>query len=407
MIDKEEKNILIIGGEFNNKGAQAMSFVTIDRLKSEFPNHNILFASEIDIRRSKEEIDSYNFEIIQNPFIRNNFLGENYLRRFLKKNARIDPKKYKALLSNTEFLFDISGYALSSQWGEKQTKKFLKRLDISQKNGTKTFILPQSLGPFDYKEKSIINEIVRILKKVDIIMAREPQGLDELKRIGVEQNVIQSADIVLSNKKDIDWTNIYKKQIKHKRYSIKSNSVVVVPNMRNFDHGNKKIILGLYKEVIDSLVKKQENVYLVRHSTEDLEACVQIKNMFRNSEKVILMSEEMTPFEFEELVQQFDFSIASRFHAIVHSYKAGTPCIILGWAVKYLELAKLFGQEEYVFDVRNDFDKKPFLDKVNKMTKNFKLEKNKVIGNLNRLSKVPDPFDIIFSYIKKDKEGLN
>ena len=39
----EKKNIMIFGGEFFNKGAQAMSFITISRLKSEFPNHNVLF----------------------------------------------------------------------------------------------------------------------------------------------------------------------------------------------------------------------------------------------------------------------------------------------------------------------------------------------------------------------------
>ena len=48
------KNIIIVGGDFNNKGAQAMSFITISRLREHFPNHEILFASGMDVVRKKE-----------------------------------------------------------------------------------------------------------------------------------------------------------------------------------------------------------------------------------------------------------------------------------------------------------------------------------------------------------------
>ena len=37
------KNILIVGANFNNKGAQAMLFVTVDEIRKRFPDAKIYF----------------------------------------------------------------------------------------------------------------------------------------------------------------------------------------------------------------------------------------------------------------------------------------------------------------------------------------------------------------------------
>lgn len=87
-----KRNIMIYGGEFFNKGAQAMSFVTISRLKTFFPNHEIYFISERDCLRPESELSKYNFEIIPNPFRRNTFVGENIIRKFLGRTQRKNPK---------------------------------------------------------------------------------------------------------------------------------------------------------------------------------------------------------------------------------------------------------------------------------------------------------------------------
>ncbi|EMF0416501.1 TPA: hypothetical protein I0I26_RS11610, partial [Enterococcus faecium] len=92
MKETEKRNIIITGGEFNNKGAQAMSFITISRLKEKFPEHNIIFASIIDANRSKKELSKYNFEIVPDPLTRNNFFCENIIRKILGKNLRKNPK---------------------------------------------------------------------------------------------------------------------------------------------------------------------------------------------------------------------------------------------------------------------------------------------------------------------------
>lgn len=404
MKETEKRNIIITGGEFNNKGAQAMSFITISRLKEKFPEHNIIFASIIDANRSKKELSKYNFEIVPDPLTRNNFLCENIIRKILGKNLRKNPKEYKNILSNTDYVFDISGYALSSQWGKRKSKNYLKKFEIAHDKGIKTVILPQSIGPFNFGEDSLkMNEMLyETLSKVNIIMPREREGMENLSKLGIKNNIFYSPDLVLTNKKEVNWTHIYKNKVSSKKYDIPDNSVAIVPNMRNFDHGNSAAILDLYKSMVSELLGKGKNVYLIRHSGEDLKVCKMVKNLFSENRNVKIISDDLTPSEFQDLISKFEFSIGSRFHSVVHSFKVGTPCIILGWATKYKELAKLFGQENYVFDVRNNIDTSLFIKMMNQLTSKLSEEKSKINKGLQKVESMKDPFDKAFESITQD-----
>jgi len=394
---------MIFGGEFYNKGAQAMSFITVSRLKVMYPDHNILFVSELDSRRPNEELTNYNFDIITNPFDRNNFIGENFIRKILGRNEKPNPKDIKHLLEETEFLFDISGYELSSQWGAKKSQNYLNRLKEAHRLGIRTVMLPQSIGPFDYKEdsKEIISALQNILRTVEVIMPREKQGEQDLSEIGIEKNVKRFPDMVLTSKEPIKWDLIYKDEQPEKTFNLKTNSVGIIPNMRNFDHGNKESILGLYQETVQHLRNKGKHVYLARHSNEDIQACHLIKDMFSNDDKVQVIEEDMTPNEFEKMVEYFDFTIGSRFHSVVHSFKVGVPSIILGWATKYQEIAQLFGQEKYVFDVRENFEPINFINMVKQMDKTAEEESKVIIEKMREVNDFGDPYDYAFNLLNQ------
>ena len=103
--------------------------------------------------------------------------------------------------------------------------------------------------------------------------------------------------------------------------------------------------------------------------------------MFASSENVYFIEDDMNCLEYGEFVKQFDFIIASRFHAIVHAYTENVPAIILGWAVKYHELAKNLNQEKFVFDgtnISND-NKDSIINGIEYMSNNF-YEESKIIS---------------------------
>ncbi|GAE28192.1 hypothetical protein JCM9140_4400 [Halalkalibacter wakoensis JCM 9140] len=58
------KYVLITGGELFNKGAQAMTFTTVNEIKSRFKDKEIVLLSSRDYLRDKNEKEQYSFKIL-------------------------------------------------------------------------------------------------------------------------------------------------------------------------------------------------------------------------------------------------------------------------------------------------------------------------------------------------------
>ncbi len=367
------KYIIVTGGELFNKGAQSMSFITISEMRLHFPNHEVLLISERDYRRAEEEKKQYGFRIIHDVF--KSLLGYGTYAK-LKKIDKDIIDESKQILRNTDFLLDISGYALGSNWKLRSVLYYLSRIRIAKKHGIKVFLMPQSYGPFDYPViiDSFMKRLIKdSLKRASKIYARENEGFNLLTQEFNLDNVELSPDLVLQNK-EIDLKKIYNEVPGICDLNIENNSVAIVPNMKNFRFGNISEIISLYEQSIKKMLEMGLTVYLLRHSYEDIEACEMIKEKFKGNDKVFLLSDEYSCFEYESMVKKFKFIIASRYHSIIHAYKNGIPCIALGWAVKYHELLKLFGQEKYIYDVRGDLDFQKFIDSVQQINDNHNKE---------------------------------
>lgn len=381
-----KKYILISGGELFNKGAQSMTFIAISEMKQRYPNHEVILISGQDYKRSLEDKNQYNFRILDDIF-KYHFAGGLYAN--LKK---IDKKKRDEsieILKNSDLLLDISGYALGSDWNLNATLLYLSKIKTAHKYGMEIYLMPQSFGPFDYKHgiRPIINyRIKNVLQIPKRIYARELVGFNLLNKKFNLNNVQLSADLVLKSN-DVDPDYIYTTLPKSKAEEIKSNSVAIIPNKKTFQHGDTEQLIKVYKEIINKLLKLNKTIYILRHSHDDIEACEKLKNLFPSNENVILLGKDYSCLEYEEMIKDFEFIIASRYHSIVHAYREGTPSIALGWAVKYQELLKMFKQDEYIFDVRGNIDVKLLLESINKLNNNHKNEAKVINDVYNELRK--------------------
>jgi colanic acid/amylovoran biosynthesis protein len=236
--------------------------------------------------------------------------------------------------------------------------------------------------------------IKHILKYPEIIYVREKDGytilVDELKLT----NVVLCPDMVLLNR-SIDLNNIYKQVPKMRDCDIAPGSVAIVPNLRTFDHGNLKSIYNLYDKIIDRLLFLNKKVYLLRHSNEDIVICNELKNHFIDNDDVIFVADDFSCVEYNVIVNKFDYLIASRYHSIVHAYKNHVPCVVLGWAVKYVELLSLFDQYEYIFNItENTIQVDMIISAVLKMNANHKNESDIIAKKLVQIQN-KNPFDIL------------
>jgi colanic acid/amylovoran biosynthesis protein len=211
---------------------------------------------------------------------------------------------------------------------------------------------------------------------------REKEGLAYV-RIFSKNNVAKTYDIVLQNE-GYNLSNIYydSSNIQFHDVQIDSKAVGIIPNLRVIERINQNEFYWIYKKLINQLINAKKQVYILRHSVEDLEICKNIKKLFPNNTDVQLIADDLACIELENIIKQFDFVIASRYHSIVHSYKNGVPALVIGWATKYFELLETFNQQDYLVDTRNGIDVSKIDIKLDTLLRNYENEREKIIEKM-------------------------
>lgn len=391
------RNIIITGGELFNKGAEAMTFITVDELKKRFPNHKVYLLSDMDLKRPREERKKYAFSFMGWYPIKFAKCQSNWLLRLLcKLKNGSELKEAENIYKNTDLMVDISGYALGSNWSYEYINTYLEHLEFAKAFKIPVFLMSQSFGPFDFKgEKAeeLHSRIQWLLPEMQAICAREKEGYEALVNTYHLNNVYLSQDIVLNNI-SINHQHIFVTVPQYDIPNIEGDAIGIIPNQRNFEVGNKETVYELYNGLINHELGLDHRVYLLSHSSQDAKICERLKQQFVNESNVIWLDQDFSSIEFNEIVKKFKYVIASRFHSVVHAYKNAIPCIVLGWATKYHDLTEMFGQKQYMVDVRDEIDAKKIISQIEYLNGNLEEEKVKILGCLCNIQKA-NIFDIL------------
>ncbi|MDO3411683.1 polysaccharide pyruvyl transferase family protein [Saccharibacillus sp. CPCC 101409] len=347
--------ILIVGGQMENKGAQAMTFTVINEIKKRYPDKEIL-VNCVDPDRG------YAFDIVKiGKKLKIEMLGGLFgtLGKLIPgaNHVNVTRADMERIMKDTDMMIDISGFALSSQFTIRHSVNYLVNIMLAKRYKVPMVLMPQSFGPFDYesKYKSVIMALIKkYMTYPTHIYAREDEGMQFLSPY-TTGNLKRSVDLVLQGSSEYNLDVLFKPGAYQPNPGVivKDNSAAIVPNVKTMKYGSREDLLQAYGKMTDHLLKRGMNVYLLRHSTEDLEICKGIKQNYPDDERVVLLEEEYDCIEIHHILNQFQFIIASRYHSIIHAYKNGIPVLALGWATKYQELLGRFGQKEYMFDVRD------------------------------------------------------
>lgn len=358
-------NILITGAQFGNKGAQSLLFTLVNELRGRYPDATIYYLPTDHYRPGCfDSIQNYRFQFMYDDMSVYDHPGIKlaYVKRkltVLKKKLELRVKKCNVAylskkLDQIDAIIDISGYCLSSKFPISNNRRYLRYLKAAISRNKPIILLPQSFGPFDYPKeyRSLLQEIKSSLPRASLIFAREEDGRRQLLNLCGNIDVRVSPDIVLQSE-EIQYDRIFTRIPKVEFIKLETTgNVGIIPNIHTADYSNEEYVLKCYQEIIRHLLKLGKTVYIFRHS-DDLSLCRSIYELVKSDTNCHLIEDEMDCLSYSEFVKQFDFIIASRYHSIVHAYKEGIPAVILGWAVKYQELAQITGQEKYVFDITN------------------------------------------------------
>ena len=375
-------NYLITGGEFNNKGAEAMTLTAIKNIYENDKNARIyMFMGivrppfELIVPLAYVHVPHWMFLKLSGKSLKGYIWVciKDVIKAFLPgySNRPDSIKRSLAILKSIDFCIDVSGYAFGSKWSDEHNRNWLDWLAIAVKFSKSTYLMPQSFGPIEFEGDDIPDLARQVFSKCKHIYAREKTGLECLNKLGVE--CIRMPDSVLLEKDFVAPLIIrnygqYEETIKLAR----DRNVAIIPNRRLMDFGGIEYdkLMNFYFEVIDRLCA-QYDIYLVAHAGEDLEICRVIKERYVRVDSVRLIDHVMFSFNYEMFVKKMDFIIASRYHSIIHAYKEHTPAVILGWSDKYSGVAEDVCQQNYLIDI-SEYDRA--LNIVEKMRENYESE---------------------------------
>lgn len=371
---KQRKHFLITGAQFTNKGSQSMLFTAVSEIRKRFQNAVIWYLA----------VDGHH---IYTKEIKNRY---DFL--FLTDGYDLKAQLYEILTELTAIV-DVSGYVLSSLWDH--CGRYFRMLRFAYWYGIPLYLMPQSYGPFDFPDE-IQKGLKKYLPAARHIYAREPATYQQMKDIYGLKNLSLSNDLVLQN------SQIEKNYIYYENKSAMGtmrldtlNNVAMIPNERNNEFAPKEKTLRVYLCFVAVLLERNKNIYLVSHSGEgDQAICEAIYEEFRDNPQVHFVKNEMDCIEFEKFTTNFQYMVASRFHAIVHGYKNGVPSIAIGWAEKYKALLSAFYQENYQFDIREEISKERIRRAVLNMDACYQTESERILQNLSSIQK-ENCFDIL------------
>ena len=386
-------NYLITGGEFNNKGAEAMTLTAIKNIYENDPDAVIYMFSGV-VTPDFEFIKPLQY-IHLAPWLVRRLTGKDMkgyrfvcVKDLIKSVLPGYATRWDATLLNLrkmrsiDVAIDVSGYGFGSKWPDDQNRTWLEWRGIVEKYAKKLYFMPQSFGPLDFESPEILSLAKKVFSGCAMIYAREESGARALDELGTDN--IRMPDSVLLEK-GFDPSLIIKDFHKYEEaVDVKNeHNIAIIPNMRLVDKAGiprEKMVL-LYSGIIDRYVKDHD-LYLIAHSGEDLKICREIKDRYPDDERIVLIDHVMYSFNYESFVKKMDFIIASRYHSIIHAYKEYVPAVIMGWADKYRSLASDVGQTDYIADP-GDLEK--VLQTVDKMVEGQAEAKKTIQSKVERL----------------------
>lgn len=217
------------------------------------------------------------------------------------------------------------------------TQPFFSRLfdiDLAMKLKLPLILLPQTIGPFESKENSLIAE--KILRYAYKIFIRDDKYVDKLRSMGLSYEMTNDLSYYMQPQSwDID---------------IVDDSIGI--NISGLAYSNKFHTLSgqfeCYPLLIERLImffqERGKSIYLIPHSynyaqpelnNDDMVACCEVYSSLKDKTNVILIDKDMISPQVKYVISRMSFFIGTRMHANFAAIYTGVPLFGLAYSYKF------------------------------------------------------------------------
>jgi colanic acid/amylovoran biosynthesis protein len=357
-------NIMIIGGNYISKGAEAMMLVVRDQVKKVFPNVNFWTTPINEVEAEKLKKDGFNLIYHQHKnrlFKVFNLAAAVLGMKQCEKHGTIQSgDKIDNIFRATDFVIDIAGFVSSDQFGPRVSFERWLNCMWAYYADNKVIFMPQSWGPFRNKWVRVFTRWT--LKKASLICARERVSYDYL----VNAQCAKASDVHYCS--DIAFLfDVGDVQTVGRRLlsgiGLRNSELPVItitPNMRIYervegeDANNRYVRILL--EIIHYLLENTEcNVVLIPHEASynrrnDPELCALLLELVGRRDRLWMLSGSESARQVKSVIGSSELLIASRYHSLVAAISTRTPVAVIGWSHKYDELMKQVELSDFIAD---------------------------------------------------------
>ncbi|OQY21616.1 MAG: hypothetical protein B6I34_07030 [Anaerolineaceae bacterium 4572_32.1] len=263
-------------------------------------------------------------------------------------------------LDRSSLLIDMSGISFSDGRGivlAYNTACILPALLL----GKPVMKYSQALGPFE----SFLNRLLAkiLLPRLEVIAARGEITQAYLQELGLS-NVRLCADAAFAlddTKNPIEFQQLVQTLNRSKERKVVgiAASSVVRAYCRRMDIDYCQVLADFANRI---MAARNYDVWLIAHAmrrtrkggrTSDVDTCQTIYDLIKDKSHCRLLSKDYSPTVLRAIIENCDYFIASRFHAMVSALVKGVPMLVTAWSHKYREVLLMFGLENWVLSHRH------------------------------------------------------
>lgn len=376
-----------------NLGGAAMALTLIQELKKRYSQElTFTFAvSAMDYEQERYWAQKYNLNTCKYAHL-STYFSHKFFIRYLARSFKIRSFTYiknaykfweetfsdfKTSLKQADLIIDMSGISYVGDG----TRDYYEGINsytnfYFARRYKKPFIrFIQSFGPIDRWDVKFLAK--HEFKNLDFIPARGKQSAKECKNITNSSKVFDFPDIaILLESEPEAWKTTYLKKLNIiSKYVVLSPSSVAYRLNEERVKTSKENYIELFINIANDIMKEGYTLIFLPHMYSDnINDCDKeiAKKVIQSLDKkqYLLIEEELTPMQAKSIIAGSEYSVVSRYHALVAALSSTTQVVSIGWNIKYDDLCEYYKLKHHSLSLQF-LDKTELFEAYKKITKGF------------------------------------
>lgn len=358
--------VAITGGEFVNKGAEAMLLTVQQELGRRLGNAEFLMWGCGKSQRAIAE--KAGLTPISHPEPASQVARAVWMGYWAARDqarpadfrdrarlwARARARSLMARTPSFDALIDISGFAYGDAWGMNRVALVEPLIETARNAQVPVIFMPQAWGPF---QTPSLGEAVRrlLFHEKTVAFPRDKTSRDHLLQLCSSGDFPREVRNDLAFVFDLGSRDRGEAMLRTMGCTHERPIVGIAPNMRVYERTSgdgvaneyvramSEVALHLIKTTGCDIVLQANEMHPEDGRRDDRYACAAIWRTVAQPSRCFMTRDYLDASTTKSLVGCFDYLVASRFHSLVFALSNSVPCYAVGWAHKYSELLDAFG----------------------------------------------------------------